>query len=67
LNVAVAASIVLHHFAIWAGYTEREKAMEKFVVAERPQRAAPRGKLVAVKNRNVHEHGPNRTLAHAFL
>jgi hypothetical protein len=25
LNVAVAASIVLHHFALWAGYGERER------------------------------------------
>lgn len=25
LNVAVAASIVLHHFALWAGYEERQR------------------------------------------
>ncbi len=25
LNVAVAASIVLHHFALWAGYQERQR------------------------------------------
>lgn len=25
LNVAVAASIILHHFAHWAGYPERQR------------------------------------------
>ena len=43
LNVAVASGIVLHHFATWANYAERERAGEKFVVAERPLRTAPRG------------------------
>mmetsp|Transcript_34807 Transcript_34807/g.77387 ORF Transcript_34807/g.77387 Transcript_34807/m.77387 type:complete len:211 (+) Transcript_34807:59-691(+) len=43
LNVAVAASIVLHHFALWAGYAEREREGFKFVVAERPTRTRPRG------------------------
>lgn len=43
LNVAVAASIVLHHFALWAGYEERSRSGFKFDVAERPQRVAPRG------------------------
>jgi hypothetical protein len=50
LNVAVAASIVLHHYAIWAGYAERERCMEKFVVAERPQRTAPRGEIPLSSN-----------------
>jgi tRNA C32,U32 (ribose-2'-O)-methylase TrmJ len=35
LNVNVASSIVFHHFAMWAGYHERERAGHKFVVAER--------------------------------
>ncbi|KAG2440631.1 hypothetical protein HYH02_010210 [Chlamydomonas schloesseri] len=43
LNVAVAASIVLHHFAIWAGYSERQREGYKFVVAEKPQRTMARG------------------------
>lgn len=43
LNVTVAASIVLHHFAVWAGYPEREREGAKFVVAPRPQRTTPRG------------------------
>jgi len=43
LNVAVAGSLVLHHFALWAGYGEREREGYKFVVAERPQRTHRRG------------------------
>ncbi|KAL8171330.1 hypothetical protein V2J09_023134 [Rumex salicifolius] len=35
LNVTVAASIVLHHFA---GYPERSRDGNKYVVAEKPQR-----------------------------
>jgi tRNA C32,U32 (ribose-2'-O)-methylase TrmJ len=36
LNVTVAASIVMHHLALWAGYTEapREDDRAKFVVSE---------------------------------
>ncbi|KAH7436574.1 hypothetical protein KP509_05G026400 [Ceratopteris richardii] len=36
LNVTVAASIVLHHFAVWAGFSERDRCGHKFVVADRP-------------------------------
>lgn len=36
LNVTVAASIVLHHFGVWAGFSERTREGNKFVVAERP-------------------------------
>ncbi|GIL60987.1 hypothetical protein Vafri_15392, partial [Volvox africanus] len=43
LNVAVAASIVLHHFAVWAGYPEREREGFKFKVADRPPRTMARG------------------------
>ncbi|KAG2488382.1 hypothetical protein HYH03_013069 [Edaphochlamys debaryana] len=43
LNVAVAASIVLHHFACWAGYQERQREGYKFKVAERPLRTTARG------------------------
>ncbi|CAN0856092.1 Uncharacterized tRNA/rRNA methyltransferase YsgA [Linum grandiflorum] len=38
LNVTVAASIVLHHFGVWAGYSERTRDGNKFIVAERPQK-----------------------------
>jgi len=43
LNVAVATSLVLHHFALWAGYAEHERVDQKYVVGERPRRNAPRG------------------------
>lgn len=43
LNVTVAASIILHHFALWAGYPERGREGAKFAVGERPLRIAGRG------------------------
>lgn len=43
LNVAVTASIVMHHYSMWAKYPERERAGEKYVVGERPQRTHKRG------------------------
>ena len=43
LNVTVATSIVLHHFAIWAGYQESSRHGFKYDVAAPPQRTAPRG------------------------
>eukprot|EP00884_Botryococcus_braunii_P005995 jgi/Botrbrau1/15397/Bobra.43_2s0025.1 len=43
LNVTVAASIALHHFALWAGYPERAREGGKFDVAQRPLRTTPRG------------------------
>jgi len=38
LNVVVAASIVLHHYGVWAGYgeTARETGRDKFVVPPAP-------------------------------
>jgi len=45
LNVAVAASIVLHTFAVWAGYQENSRSGYKYDVADRPQRTAPRGEV----------------------
>lgn len=45
LNVTVATSIVLHHFAIWAGYSETSRHGFKFDVAPPPQRTAPRGQV----------------------
>lgn len=43
LNVTVAASIVLHQFAVWAGFTERSRCGAKFVVGDKPQRTTRRG------------------------
>ncbi|KDP40060.1 hypothetical protein JCGZ_02058 [Jatropha curcas] len=40
LNVTVAASIVLHHFGVWAGFSERIREGNKFIVAERPVKQA---------------------------
>ncbi|XP_062176587.1 uncharacterized protein LOC133881630 [Alnus glutinosa] len=42
LNVTVAASIVLHHFGVWAGFPERTRDGSKFIVAERPVKQARR-------------------------
>ncbi|KAI5654186.1 hypothetical protein M9H77_31373 [Catharanthus roseus] len=42
LNVTVAASIVLHQFGVWAGFPERNREGNKFVVAERPGMQASR-------------------------
>jgi len=43
LNVAVATSIVLHHYALWAKYAERSRHGHKYDVGERPQRMSARG------------------------
>ncbi|EIE23309.1 hypothetical protein COCSUDRAFT_66262 [Coccomyxa subellipsoidea C-169] len=43
LNVTVAASIVLQHFAAWAGYAERPRSGAKYDVGERPPRTGARG------------------------
>lgn len=42
LNVTIAASIVLHHFGVWAGFSERTRDGNKFVVAERPSKQVGR-------------------------
>ncbi|MCO5597633.1 hypothetical protein L7F22_051714 [Adiantum nelumboides] len=42
LNVTVAASIVLHHFAVWAGFSERARIGHKFEVADRPSKQQQR-------------------------
>lgn len=43
LNVAVAASIVLHHFAVWAEYPEARRTQHKYVVGPKPMRTGKRG------------------------
>ncbi|KAI9115071.1 hypothetical protein K1719_014084 [Acacia pycnantha] len=42
LNVTVAASIVLHHFGVWAGFAERSRDGNKFIVAEKPMKQGRR-------------------------
>jgi hypothetical protein len=51
LNVTVAASIVLHSFALWAGYQERAREGVKFVVAPRPERRGGRNRVAQVRRR----------------
>lgn len=43
LNVTVAASIVLHQFAVWAQYPERQREGAKYAVDSNKQRIATRG------------------------
>lgn len=43
LNVTVATSIVLQHFAVWAGYQEHQRQGQKFVVGDKAQRMHSRG------------------------
>jgi len=43
LNVTVAASIIFQHFAVWAGYPEREREGEKFLVREVPSKQGAEG------------------------
>ena len=38
LNVTVAASVVLHEFAVWAEYQESAREGYKYLLAERPVR-----------------------------
>lgn len=42
LNVTVAASIVLHHFGVWAGFPERIRDGNKFTVAQKPMKQTRR-------------------------
>ena len=46
LNVTVAASIVLHNFAVWAQFSERQRSGYKYDVAVPPPRTTKRGKSV---------------------
>jgi len=43
LNVTVATTVVLHHFALWAGYHEHSRDGFKYVVGPKPQRTHSRG------------------------
>ncbi|XP_057533332.1 uncharacterized protein LOC130811163 [Amaranthus tricolor] len=55
LNVTIAASIVLHHFGVWAGFPERGRDGNKFVVAERPTRQSRRGLCTDSDNAVIEE------------
>eukprot|EP00898_Chlorokybus_atmophyticus_P006855 jgi/Chlat1/7170/Chrsp57S06840 len=60
LNVAVAASIVFHHFALWAGFQERQRQGNKFVVGSRPswqeQLDAQQAKNMQQQRQDQREH-----------
>ncbi|MED6119755.1 hypothetical protein PIB30_014617 [Stylosanthes scabra] len=60
LNVTVAASIVLHHFAVWAGFGERCRDGNKFVVAERPVKQVRRNFCTETEDAIVEERKSRR-------
>ncbi|KAL1334731.1 hypothetical protein HN51_063709 [Arachis hypogaea] len=60
LNVTVAASIVLHHFGVWAGFGERSRDGNKFVVAERPVKQVRRNFCTETEDDIVEERKARR-------
>ncbi|CAL0307247.1 unnamed protein product [Lupinus luteus] len=60
LNVTVAASIVLHHFGVWAGFTERPRDGNKFVVAERPVKQGRRNFCTETEDSIIEERKARR-------
>ncbi|KAK7387836.1 hypothetical protein VNO78_22631 [Psophocarpus tetragonolobus] len=60
LNVTVAASIVLHHFGVWAGFTERARDGNKFVVAERPEKHGRRNYSTEAEDSIIEERKARR-------
>ncbi|OVA04415.1 tRNA/rRNA methyltransferase [Macleaya cordata] len=67
LNVTVAASIVLHHFGVWAGFPERTRDGNKFVVAERPVKQGRRNYCAEEAESVMEERRIRRENAHGFL
>ncbi|KOM33576.1 hypothetical protein LR48_Vigan01g313200 [Vigna angularis] len=63
LNVTVAASIVLHHFAVWAGFEERSRDGNKFVVAERPVKQGRRNYSTETDDSIIQERKARRESA----
>ncbi|KAL0689001.1 hypothetical protein Bca4012_088678 [Brassica carinata] len=55
LNVTVAASIVLHHFGVWAGFSERVRDGSKFIVADKPVRQGRRNVCAGTEESIVEE------------
>ncbi|GLT42042.1 hypothetical protein SLA2020_160640 [Shorea laevis] len=60
LNVTVAASIVLHHFGVWAGFSERVRDGNKFVVAERPTKQVRRNYCMETAESIIEERKSRR-------
>ncbi|KAK9084052.1 hypothetical protein Scep_030523 [Stephania cephalantha] len=68
LNVTVAASIVLHHFGVWAGFPERIRDGNKFIVAEKPLKQARRNYCVENAESIIEERKIRREInSHDFL
>lgn len=63
LNVTVAASIVLHHFGDWAGFSERTRDGNKFVVAERPIKQVRRNYCTETADSIIEERKTRREIA----
>ncbi|EEF45442.1 uncharacterized tRNA/rRNA methyltransferase YsgA [Ricinus communis] len=63
LNVTVAASIVLHHFGVWAGFSERIREGSKFIVADRPMKqgryCTETEESIIEERKSRKEHGSN--------
>eukprot|EP00891_Asterochloris_glomerata_P002037 jgi/Astpho2/2037/e_gw1.00038.287.1_t len=64
LNVTVAASIVLHNFAVWAQFSERQRSGYKYDVAVPPPRTTKRGGSVVpcLSAPSTHEQLPSAGL-----
>ncbi|MBA0600046.1 uncharacterized protein LOC105777716 [Gossypium raimondii] len=63
LNVTVAASIVLHHFGVWAGFSERIRDGNKFVVAEKPLKQVSRKYCTETDDHIIEERKSRRESA----
>ncbi|KAM7279627.1 hypothetical protein ACFE04_006761 [Oxalis oulophora] len=63
LNVTVAASIVLHQFGVWAGFSERVRDGNKFVVADRPVKQGKRNYCNETKDTIIEERLSRRESA----
>lgn len=68
LNVTVAASIILHHFGVWAGFPERNRDGNKFLVAEKPVKQVRRNYCTETTESLIEERKARRENAfHGFF
>eukprot|EP00041_Stephanoeca_diplocostata_P012114 m.202144 g.202144 ORF g.202144 m.202144 type:complete len:231 (+) comp18817_c0_seq1:300-992(+) len=65
LNVANATAIILYGFAQWAQYAEAPREGYKYVVGQRPQKRAPRGRVAADPGAIAAERARKRESAQA--
>jgi tRNA G18 (ribose-2'-O)-methylase SpoU len=69
LNVAIAASIIFNHFAIWADYTPSQINQEKFVLSE--QKTLKYKELISEEvepesTKSVEEEGESNNISNIF-